>query len=182
MAATVKKNIWLLKTADGRAPSVETHLIAATQGILVPNAPVYINTDGLIAVCDTSDGSDVLYGFLVGVKNKSTTWPLTAALAASTEVYIQVLRENDQYCMYVESGDADAPMAQTYVGEEYGMTVATGAGKVGYTTLAVDNANATFRVVAAYFNLDSSLKLTSSTDPGIAVVRVVPAVLSGEKA
>lgn len=183
MAATVKKNIWLLKTADGRRANTETHLIAASQGILVPNTPVYLSQDGTVKRCATADGShELLYGFLKGTVDKSTTWPLTAELAGNTQVYVEVAQAGNQYCIYVENNDSDAAMVQSYVGEEYGWRIASGAGKVGYATMDVNNGNVMMHVVAAYFNLDSSLKSKTADSPGIAVVRFPASVLEGELA
>ena len=182
MAATVKRNMWLYSTGDGQPVTVEKKLIAASQGILIPGSILYMSTDGTLKASDTTDASDdKYYGFLIGLEDKSSTWPLTAALAANTKVYVQKIDAADYYYVYVENNDSDATMVQSYVGEEYGLRIATGATKVGYTTMDVNVATAAVHVVDGLFNLEPSINATADAQ-GIAVVHFVPSTLTGERA
>ena len=75
MAATVKKNIWLFQTGDGVAPEVRSNQkIAVSQGILIPNSPLYLSTSGVWKAADTSDATgDVVHGLFVGLGNPTST-------------------------------------------------------------------------------------------------------------
>lgn len=179
MAATVKKNIWLHSTADGVAPEVRANQkIAASQGILIPNSPMYLSTSGTWKVSDTSDGTgDVIHGLLQGLQDASATWPLTAELAANTEIRVLMIDPADTYAVYTENNDADAAAAQAQVGNQYGLRVATGATKVGYTTVDVNNANATVSVTQVAGNVSYKEDLT--TAPGVCYVKFLEANSTG---
>ena len=183
MAATVKKNIWLFQTGDGVAPEVRgNQKIAVSQGILIPNSPMYLSTSGVWKVCDTADATgDVVHGLLVGVGNPSTTWPLTASLAASTEVQVLIIDPADYYAVYCESSGTDAAAAQAQIGNEYGLTVSATAGEVGYTSLNTGNSNDTVVVKQVMGNIDPT-KHDLTTAPGIAIVQFLRAAVEAEKA
>jgi len=181
MAATVKKQIWLLSSDDGIAPTEEIGLITSTQGILIPGSLMYQSTSGTWTKADTSDGTgDTIHGVFAGTVNKSTTWPLTAELAANTEILIKRITTRQLFAVYCETGGADTTVAQTNVGNDYGLTIATGSGKVGYVTMALDNAHSTVTVVDIMSNRDT--KATTSDSPGVAVVRFRAANIDATKA
>jgi len=182
MAATEKKQMYVLSTADGVAPNIVTRKMAASQGIFMPGAPCYVSTSGTVKLSDTADGTgDVHHGFIVGVVDKSTTWPVTAALSANDEVRVQLIDTADLYVVYVENNGSDSAAAQTIVGDQYGLTVSATAGEVGYTTMDLNNANAVVEVIDIYSNLDPE-KETTSTSPGRAVVRFLAANVNATKA
>jgi hypothetical protein len=176
MAATVKKNIWLQSTADGVAPETRANQkIAASQGILIPNAPMYLSTAGTWKAMATADGTtDYMQGLLVGLQNAGSTWPLEAELAGDTEIRVLIIDPDDTYAVYVENNTADAAATQTYVGEQYGLTVSATAGAVGYTTMDVNNANALVRVIQVMGNVEPT-KHDLTTAPGVALVKVLAA-------
>ena len=175
MAATATKNIWLQRTADGVAPEVVVGKIAASQGILIPNSPMYLSTAGTWKVSDTSDGTgDTYHGILVGLQNATSTWPIAAELAANTEIRVQLIDPADYYCVYLENNGTDVAEAQTYVGEQYGLTVSATAGEVGYTSCDVNNANGAVRVVNIMSNVEPQKFNTTST-PGLAIVQFLAA-------
>ena len=183
MAATVKKNIWWYSAPDGVAPEVRSNQkIAVSQGILIPNSPMYLSTSGVWKVCDTADATgDVVHGLLVGVGNPSTTWPLTASLAASTEVQVLIIDPVDYFCVYCESSGTDAAAAQALIGNEYGLTVSSTSGEVGYCTLDTGNSNEEVVVRQVMGNVNPT-KYDLTTAPGIAIVSFLRAAVEAEKA
>lgn len=181
MAATVKKQIWFLSSDDGIAPTEEVGLITASQGILIPGALMYQSTSGTWTKADTSDGTgDTIHGVLAGTVNKSTTWPLTAELAANTEILIKRVTTRQLFAVYCENNDSDSAVAQAQVGNDYGLRIATGTGKVGYVTMDINNGNSTVTVIDIMSNRDT--KATTSDNPGVAVVRFRAANIDATKA
>lgn len=175
MAATEKKNIWWVSSPDGVAPETVVGRITASQGVLMPNTPMYLSTAGTWTLSDTSDGSgDTYQGLLVGIKDPTATWPMTAQLAGSTAVLIQLIDPNDTYKVCIENNGTDAAAAQTYIGENYGLRVSATATQIGYTTMDVNNANGAVRVYDIEYNLTQKGDL--STAPGVAYVKFLAAV------
>ena len=177
MAATVKKNIWLYSTADGVAPEVRANqFITASMGILIPNTPLYLSTAGTWSVLATADGTtDYVHGLFVGLQNPTSTWPIAAEQAGSTEIRVLIVDPADTYAVYVENSGTDAAATQTLIGEHYGLTVSTGtAGKVGYTTMDTNNAYAIVRVVQVMGNVEPQ-KFDLTTAPGVALVKFLAA-------
>ncbi|MCP4638845.1 MAG: hypothetical protein GY851_00355 [bacterium] len=173
MAATVKRQMWAY-SSSGNVPFPRRPLqIAASQGLLIPGTPMYMSQAGTLKVCDTSDGTD-LVSYMLDTK-------ITTELSALDEVYGIEVNQDQLWCVYLETSDADTAAVQSYVGEEYGLTIATGSGKVGYATLAIDNANPTCRVIDILPNREPE-RVTTSTSPGVAIVRFTASVLTGEKA
>jgi hypothetical protein len=182
MAATEKQQPILLSTGDGAAPEIITAKIAASQGIFMPGAPCYISTSGTVKLSDTSDGTgDTHHGFIVGVEDKSTAWPLTAELSANDKVRVQLIRAGDRYVAYLEDNDSDSAATQSDVGNQYGVRVATGAGKIGYMTVDANNSNGAVLVRDIYSNLDPETE-TTSTSPGRVVVEFLPSVIDATRA
>lgn len=180
MAASVLKTLWHY-SPDGTKPRKINGPIAASQGILIPSAPLYLSQSGTWKVCDSSDASDAWHGFFSGMRDKSLAWPITAELAADTQIRITPIRSSDLWTVFAETGDADTTLAQTNVGDQYGLTVATGAGKVGYTTMALDNANATVQVQNLMANLEAS-KYALTDSPSAGVVSFLDSVIQAVKA
>lgn len=182
MAATVKKNIELYATADGAAPEIVRGKIAATQGVLIPNAPLYLSTSGTWKAADTSDGTgDVIHGLFVGLDDTSATWPITAALAGDTAIKVLVVDPADKFVVYVENNDSDAAITEASKGNEYGLRIATGTGKVGYTTLDLNNSNDTVVVKEVMQNVEIA-KAAAADNPGRAIVQFLNAAVEAEKA
>lgn len=183
MAATVKQNIAFHASTDGVAPEIRfNQKIAASQGILIPGAPLYLSQSGTWKVSDTSDGTgDTYHGLFVGLQNADSTWPLAAELAANTKIRVFIIRSTHLYKVYVEDNDTDAAAAQAIVGNEYGLRVATGASKVGYITMDVNNANAAVHVEQVMGNVEPE-KFDLTTAPGVAIVRFLPAVIDVTRA
>ena len=180
MAATEKKNIWLHSTADGVAPEVRTNQkIAASQGIMIPNAPMYLSTSGTWKASDTSDGTgDIIHGFFAGIENADTAFPIAAELAANTEIRVLIVDPADTYAVYTENNGTDAAAAQAQVGNQYGLTVSATAGQVGYTTLDTNNSNATVSVVQVMGNIEGN-KFDLTTAPGVCLVKFLEANSTG---
>lgn len=182
MAATEKKTMHFVSSPDGVAPEVVIRQIAASQGIFMPGAPCYISQSGTVKLADTSDGTgDVVHGFIVGRANKTLAWPITAELAANTEVEVLLIDVNDTYAVYVENAGTDAAAPQAMIGDQYGLTVSATAGQVGYTTLNVANANATVQVIDVMANRNA-VKYDLTSTPGVALVKFLNAVVNGTKA
>jgi hypothetical protein len=182
MAATVKKNIWFHSSDSGGTPDRVRGLIAASQGILIPGAPMYLSQSGTWKVSDTSDGTgDTIHGFFAGREDREATWPLTAELSANAAILVDKVSVQHKYLVFVENNDSDSAAAQTIVGNEYGIRVATGAGKVGYVTVDINNSNDTVTVLDVMSNL-TPLKYTTSTSPGLALVRFLSSVIEAERA
>jgi len=172
MAATQKKNIWFWGTDDGVHPNKVKGLIAASQGILIPNSLLYLSSSGTWKACNTADGSDGVQGMFTGVVDKSTAWPITAELAGNTEIYVTRISADDELAVYMETGGADTAATQAMVGDQYGMTISTTAGEVGYVSLAADNSNVVFRVVDIASNREDNA-FTTSDSPGVAIVKLL---------
>jgi len=174
MAATEKKTMRFYQSEDGSRPPTRTVQIAASQGIWMPGAPCFIDTSGLAELADTADGTgDVIHGFLLGT--------ITSEAAVNTEFRMSVARPGDIYQVYLETGGTDLAESQTYVGEQYGLTISTTAGEIGYASLDVGNANAHVQVVDIMSNLDP-VKFDTSTAPGVALVKILPATINATRA
>lgn len=179
MAATETKQMWYWK---GAIPPIRKRLMAASQGIFMPGAGGYVSQSGTVKLTDTSDGTgDVWHGFIIGVVDKSTTWPLTAALSANDEVRLSLIEEGTIYAAYMETSGADTPATQAMVGDEYGITVSATAGEIGYATVAADNGNTTVHVDNIASNEEGAL-FTTSDDPGVVLVYFLPANINASKA
>ena len=182
MAATEKKQMHWLSSPDGVAPEVVVRKIAATQGVFMPGAPCYISTSGTVKLSDTSDGTgDTHHGFIVGVVDQTTAWPLTAQLTANDEVLVALIDTDDLYAVYVEDNTTDAAAPVTIIGNQYGLRVSTTATQVGYTTLDVNNANAAVQVVDAMANRNA-IKYDTTTTPGVAIVKFLSTVVNVTRA
>lgn len=166
MAVTEKKNIWFYA---GPAPEVRTYKIAASQGVLMPGAPLELNTSG---VCELSDTDDTqILGYLVGVKNKSTAWPITAQLAANTEIEVAVVTADQIWAVYADNNDSDSAVAQTNVADVVGIRVSSLSGAVGYVTADLnETSNTMFRVVDILANKEPE-KFSTSDNPGVLLVK-----------
>ena len=182
MAATEKKNMWFFSSDDGVAPRLVTRKIAASQGIFMPGAPCYMSEDGTVKLCDTSDGTDAWHGFIVGLSNSDTVWPITAELAVNTEVKVAMIDTSHLYAVYTENAGSDAAVAQTDVGIKYGLVVSATAGEVGYTTLNIaETTQDTVTIENTMWNVEP-LRHAAADNPGIALVRFLAAVITAQKA
>jgi hypothetical protein len=170
MAATEKRNIWLW-SGD---MEVVTRPIAASQGIYMPGALCYVSTSGTVKLADTSDGTgDVVHGIILD--------GVAAELAANTEIKIGLVTIDQVWAVYTENNDSDVAVTQAAVGNEYGFRIATGAGKIGYCTLDLNNSNDTVTVFDIASNVEPS-KFTTSDNPGVALVKFLRAAIEAEKA
>jgi hypothetical protein len=177
MAATQKKNIWFWSTTEAGPMPIVTQQMAASQGVIIPGSPVEMNSSGLLELSDTDDV--VLYGFLCGVVDKSTAWPLAAALSANDEVRVAVARYGDKFGIFCENNGTDSAVAQASVGTDYGIVVSATAGEVGYTSLDLnETTNVLFTVHDIASNLEPSMYTTSDA-PGVAIVRANAGLLQG---
>ena len=181
MAATEKKQMHWLSSPDGVAPEVVVRKIAGSMGVFMPGAPCYVSQAGTVKLADTSDGSDVVHGFIVGVVDQTKAWPLTAELTANDEVLVELIDADDLYAVYVETSGTDAAAPVTIIGDQYGLTVSTTATQIGYTTLDTGNANATVQVVDVMANRNA-IKYDESTAPGVAIVKFLSANVNASKA
>ena len=179
MAATVVQNISYVKNNSNSEapPSVVTLPIAASQGAYDPGAPMYLNSSGQLKLATTADGSDDKFQYIALVGQATE-------LAAGTSIKVYEITDDQIWRIFVENNDADATASAAYKGNEYGLRVATGAGKIGYTTVDVSNANAVVRVVNTYheFNPDHQIYGSSTKSPNMLLVRFLPGVLHGELA
>jgi hypothetical protein len=172
--ATEKKNIWFYSSPDGTAPPVKNYQMSAdpSQGIFMPGAPVYMEDTGLIKRVVT-DGQVVL-GYVVGVVDTSTAWPLTAAPASGDEFRVAIVRQDDIYAGFADSDGTDNTVAQTMVGDQVGITVDATAGKIGYATVNTNQDSANFfRIVDLMFNVSPEKNAVLTTNPGILLVKHV---------
>jgi hypothetical protein len=182
MPATSVKQMWFHSSTNGVAPVAERGLIAATQTILMPGAPLYLSTSGTWKVCDTTDGSDLWSGFLVGLQDKSQTWPLTAQQDGNTKIFVARISAKHRYCVFAEDNGSDASPAQDNIGNQYGLVVSTTTSERGYTTADFnEETNVGVEVVDIMSNLEPS-KYSTADSPGVALVRFLDAVLETEKA
>lgn len=170
MAATQKKTLWQW---SGEAPQIVERPIAASQGIYMAGAPCYVSQAGTVKLSDTSDGTgDVIHGFICeGV---------TAEPAANTLIKIALINLNSVYAAFVETSGSDTASTQAMVGDQYGLTVATGAGKIGYTTVDVGNSNATVQVFDVPWNISN--QYASGDNPGVVLVKFLNANVNASKA
>jgi hypothetical protein len=174
MAATVKRNFWLYSTDDNLPAARVTLKIAASQGVLMPGAPLYLSQSGTAKVSDTSDGTGDVYQYVLDTV-------VAAELAANTEIQAVKITPNQIWAVYVENNDSDAAVAQANIGNVYGLRVATGTGKIGYVTLDLNNANGAVKVVNVMQNVEPN-KYSASSNPGIALARFLPSVIDAQRA
>lgn len=175
MAASEKQQLWFWGTSVKDPPPLRTLLMAASQGVIMPGSPVELNASGLLELTDTADTS--FTGFLCGVVDRSTTWPLTAALAASARVRVAVPRTTDLFGVYCDNNDTDSAVAQTAVGISYAIRVSAVSGMVGYTTMDLNVTNADFFNVVDLASNREPNQYTTSNNPGVAVVKIVATLL-----
>lgn len=170
MAATQKKNPWFWGTTYADPPSIRICKIAGSQGVIMPGAPVEL-ASGYVELSDTDD--DVLLGFMVGLVDKSITWPLTAELDAATEVKVVIARAGDLYGVYADNNDSDSAVAQSNVGTAYGMRVSAVSGMVGYCTVDLNEASHdVFHIVDIAYNVEPA-KYALADSPGVAICKLV---------
>jgi len=174
MAATVKRNIWLYSSAGNVAPERVRGRMAASQGILIPGAPLYLSQAGTFKAADTADGTGDLITHMLATY-------LTAEAAVNDVVYAVRVTTGQLWAVYVESGASDSAAATAIVGDQYGLNIDTGSGKVGYTTLNLANSNAHVTVEAVMSDLEPS-RFTTSTNPGVAIVRFLDGKCNGTRA
>lgn len=182
MAATAKKQMWFHSSSAETAPNVTRGLVAGSQGIMIPGAPLYLSASGTWKLCDTTDGSDAWHGFFVGLVDKSLTWPITAELTGNDEILVAQIRATDRYCIYCENNTADVAVAQASVGNDYGLTVSSSSGEVGYTTMDINSTTNTGVVVVDIMSNIEPTKYTTSDNPGVALVRFESAIIEAQKA
>ena len=182
MAATVKRNIWFHSSLDGTVPTRQKGYMAASQGVLIPNSLVYLSASGTWKAADTTDGSDAIHGLFVGLEDPVATWPITSALDGTEVILVDLIRENDRFCIYCQSNGSDSVVAQTNVGNDYGLTIETGTTKVGYATMDINSATNTGVVVVNMMSNIEPLKYSTSDEPGVALVRFETAILEAQKA
>jgi hypothetical protein len=179
--------MWFHSSDDNVAPRVVVRKIAASQGVFIPGAPVYISA-GYATLCAVSAGSDAWHGFVVGCANAQTIWPLEAELAAGTEVLVALIEPKHLYGVYVANGGTavqggtDAAIAQTNIGLSYGLNVVTStpSGYIGYVNMDLGNTSDVVIVENTMFNIEP-LKNAAADSPGIAIVRFIPSVISATK-
>lgn len=174
--------MWFHSSDDGSHPNVERGLIAASQGIFIPGAPVYLSQSGTWKLCATTAGSDAWHGFIIGLEDKSLTWPITAELSANTAIKIARINSKHKYCIYCENNGSDSAVAQTNVGNDYGIVVSATASEVGYCSLDLnDQTNTVVNVIDIMSNLEPS-KFSTSDNPAVAVVRFLETPIEAQKA
>jgi len=183
--ALTKKSMWFHSSDDGVAPQVVTRKMVASQGIFMPGAPCYISA-GYVTLCAVSAGSDAWHGFIVGLANTDTVWPLTAELAVGTEVKVALIASTHQYGVYVCSGGTattggnDSAIAQANIGVSYGLNVSTSAGKIGYVNMDLGNTSDVVIVEDIMANINP-LQHAVADNPGIAIVRFIPSIITATK-
>jgi len=179
MAATEKKQMWYWK---GTIPPIRKQLMAASQGIFMPGTGGYVSTSGTVKITDTSDGTgDVWHGFIIGVVDKTTAWPITAAFAVNAEVRMSMISKGTVYAGFAETSGTDTAATQAMVGDSYGITVSSTAGEIGYASIDVGNANTTVLVDNIASN-EEAAKFTTSDSPGVLLVHFLPANIDASKA
>jgi len=177
MAVTAKQTLSLYSTPGNIPPPVRKVKIAASQGIWMPGAPFFINsTTGTAKISDSTDGTgDAYHCFLIET--------ITAELAVDTEVAAVFIDQSYIYQAYIDSGLTDTAESQVQVGDQVGLSVKAGtAGEIGYTTIDVgDTTNVAVMVVDIMSNVDPE-KYDTSTAPGVALVKFLPAVINATRA
>lgn len=176
MAATEYKQMWFWGSPSGVAPTRRPYPIAASQGVFMPGAPCYISTSGTVKLAaTTSAANQAFHGFIVGLSNPTSTWPITAELDANTSVEVILVDANQYWAVYAENNGTDTAVAQTNVYDTYGLTVSSTAGEIGYTTVDVNKStNVVVQVVDLATNLDSNT-YSSSANPGVLIVKFLQA-------
>jgi len=174
MAATEKRQIWRHNKSAGQEPQAQRiGKIAASQGLMIPGSLLYQSQAGTFKAVDTSDGTDAITHVL--------NTEISTELAASAEIFVQEIQDDDVFAVYVENNGTDAAATQAIVGDQYGLTVSATAGEVGYVTLDTNNSNAVVKVVDVMGNIEPEL-FDLTTAPGVALVKFLPAVINAAKA
>ena len=177
MAITEKQNLGPYSAAGNSAPRMVKRKLAASQGIYMAGCPFQMNNSGLLKRTATSDGTEdqIQYIAAAGV---------AAEQAASTEIYVYVVSINDLWQAHADTSGTDVAATQALIGNEYGITVSTTAGQIGFVSVDVANANAVLHVEDIWPNVcpsDRNFGSTSDT-PGILIFRFLQAAIDGEVA
>jgi hypothetical protein len=166
----MKQNIRFWASSENGPPPIRTCQIAGSLGILIPNTPLEIDSDGYVTLGDTDD--TVCYGLLCGVVDRSKTWPLTAQLTAADEVRVAVVRAGDLWAVYCDNGGNDASPAQTNVFASFAITVDANTGQIGYVTCDIGDESGTyFTMQDLASNVEPALYSTSDS-PGVAICKI----------
>ena len=183
MAHTEKRTLWLANTAGNVAPRTVRGKIAASQGIVMPGAPMYLSTSGTWKLSGTAASGMAYHGFFAGMVDKATysAWPIAAALAGGTEIYITLIDLTSEYYVYVENNGTDAAAPETIKGDSLGLAVGSDSGYVGYTTLDTNNSNEAVQVVDVMY-CRNPYKYDTTTAPGVAIVKFQTAYVNVAKA
>lgn len=173
MAATQKLNICPYSRTGNATFARVPRKIAASQSDFIGGCPFYVSTSGTLKKSDSADGSGDTYHFI-------SLDEATSELSANAEIYGYLINIDQLWNVFVENNDADAAATQALVGNQYGLRVATGAGKKGYVTMDVNNSSAAVEVIDIWPNIykfDPTYGSTSDS-PGIAVVRFLASVIN----
>ena len=174
MAATEKRQMWFVSSPDGVPPEIREYPIKASQGVYMAGAPVYVTQSGTVQLVATSAGSDALHGVMVkGV---------AAELVAGTLVKVVMITSEQLWAIYCENNGSDTAIAQSNVGNKYGLVVSATSGQIGYSTMDINDAtNVVFIVRDIMSNVEPS-KYKTTDNPGVAVVSVIYTVVEATKA
>ena len=178
MAISKKRNLWFVSSDTGKPPEVVQGLMAASQGAIMPGSPMYRCTAGTWKLGITSASSDAVHGILIG---PFTAGAANAEFSGNAVVRIALLTPGQKWAMFVNNSTNDSAIGQSNVGNPYGINVGSDSGYVGYTTLSLGNSNATVLVVDLMANVESQ-KFSTSDNPGVALVKFLPAVITQAKA
>jgi hypothetical protein len=179
MAITEKRSLWFFRSESGSPPPTRTVQIKTGQGIYMSGAPFYANNTGTVTLSASTKSASAANTLFTGLAVDG----VSASLAANTSIRISVLRSTDVYAVYIDDGTDDLAAAQNMVGDQYGLTVSTSAGEIGYTTLDTDETSTgvAVEVVDILSNIVPE-KYDTSTAPGVALVRFLPVAIEGTKA
>jgi len=178
MAMTKMRNLWFVSSDTGKPPEVVEGLIAASQGAIMPGSIMYRCTAGTWKLGISSAGTDAVHGVIIGPFSAGTA---NSEFTASTKVRIALITAGQKWAMYVCNNGNDSAIAQTNVGNNYGLYVSAASGYVGYTTLDLNNSNATVQVVNLMADVEGN-KFAVTDNPGVALVKFLAAVIAQTKA
>lgn len=168
MAATVLKSMWWKYNEDGYTfPNIELGQIAASQGIYDAMHPCYQSTSGTLTKCATD--ATTVHGFLLDAPS--------AEHSANASVPWLRIRSGDVFACFVDSDGTDTTAAQTNVGNDYGITVDTTAGTMGYCTMNKNETSSTcVEVVDLMYNIEP-LKFLLTASPAVVLVKFIASAL-----
>jgi len=132
-----------------------------------------VNTSGQVKICvdcASSAANTAISGF--------TPTAVSSAATTGTDIYYNVITVDQLWAIWVATNGADTAAAQTIVGDQYGHAVEATSPWKGYMTLDLGYSTyLSMEVEDVMSNKDTKIVASTSTSPGVAIVRFLRTAL-----